>query len=527
MSRIIKQLPFWSFFNDFVKIAQEHGKWPISGIWASTSKKCGKTDGVVTFANDMCNCYDVNGLPVSCKFVVIRKSKDGERDIFKQFCNIFHENFLSSSFKDFRGENNRHILFANGNEIYFLSAGIRKSLKGSTGSGRPSIVGDYIVLVFDEISEFTRDDITGFESWIRSFNPKAQVLSVKLGNPYYPTHYFYKEFYRNIQIDMEIMKTTGYQFKVCDVVDQLTGLSTKNLLIQGNWRAIQNFKEEPLYINGTPTGYNRYVIQPNKVGPEYVLTQNDLDIFVRHYGEMDKDRAMVEDLGIPGNVSDDNIFYSQWQFVKPAVWEAHTHWRVGIDVGYGATEKSGKTVVYWIGYTPGHHGDIYDELVIDLETRKTLLTSQYDLILDWLEAKRKETLEKTGVYVEQANFRAIVDNSATGFINFINARAGFGDDVIQGRCMNWINFEPCELRTMKMGESNDYKVSMAIPYTRDNFSNGFWRCDKVKCPELDNEFTINEFKKDNAGNSTLKMQDGKDDGITAFWYGIEELIIYQ
>jgi hypothetical protein len=34
---------------------------------------------------------------------------------------------------------------------------------------------------------------------------------------------------------------------------------------------------------------------------------------------MDKDRAMVEDLGIPGNVSDDNIFYSQWQFVKPAV----------------------------------------------------------------------------------------------------------------------------------------------------------------------------------------------------------------
>jgi hypothetical protein len=60
------------------------------------------------------------------------------------------------------------------------------------------------------------------------------VLSVKLGNPYYPTHYFYKEFYRNIQIDMDIMRTTGYQFKVCDVVDQLTGLATKILLIQGN-----------------------------------------------------------------------------------------------------------------------------------------------------------------------------------------------------------------------------------------------------------------------------------------------------
>lgn len=522
-----QQLPFYSWLNDFVKLAQDRQDWPVEEVDFAGSRYCGKTRAVATFSNDMCNCYDISGIAIPVCFLIYRKTKEGETEIFNDYVNIFESNLLSSTYKKYYGINNRKFVFANGSSIFFKSVGVRKK-KSSAGAGLASCKGDYIVLVFEECFEFSETEMSDIEKAVRGFNPTAKILKMKICNPYYPTLPFLKTFYQTQPIDINAMETIGYQIGIYDSFNWITGLKRKKLLIQANWRAIQKFRIEPLFIDGKPTGYNRYIAIDNDIGPKRVIPQSKLDDLVEDYGRIDYERARVNDLGIPGNIDNDNIFYAQWIKVKPAVWEPHECWRVGVDVGMGATGKSGKTALLWIGYTPWEHGDIYEELTIGLQEKKEMNgTQQYEYILDWLEKMKQKTYEKTGVIVDTTNLLAKVDSSAIEFIKYINCRAGLGNEIIQGRNMEWIDFMPCEIRTIKFGDTNDYKLSLAIPYTRNNFDNGFWRCNKELCPNLDNEFTVNEWKKNLSGETTLKMENDKDHSITAFWYAIEELIIYK
>lgn len=526
MERLPQQLKNWSFLNSFVVLASKRLPFPVNELQFLGSRFCGKTRAIATFANDMCNCYSLDGKPVKSCFIIYRKTKDGEAEVFKDYLSVFEANFLSTEYKKHISENNRNIIFKNGSALYFKSVGVRKRENGSSvGAGLASCRGDYIICVLEECFEFSEQEMSDIDKAIRCFNPSSQILFVKICNPYYPTLPFIKNFYLTQPLDINAMKTCGYQMGIYNSVDKITGIVRKKLLVQMNWRAIQNYKEEPIIVDGVPTGYNRYIAIPNNEEPKIVVPQYKLDSLVEDYGRIDRERAMVNDLGIPGNIDDDNIFYSQWKNVKDAVWYPHENWVAGIDVGSGISGKSGKTGILWIGYTPKLHGDIYAELAIGLQEKKEIIgLEQYELILDFLEQMREETYQKTGILIEKMN--AYVDNSAVDFINYINVRAGNGDERIIGRNIDWINFVPCELRTLKIAGEKSNILSLRIPYLRRTCDSGFWRCDRVRCPTLDNEMTTIQWAKDKSGNGTTKMEDDKHHLIDAWCYGVEKNIIY-
>ena len=241
------QLPFYSFFYDFVKLAQDKQDWPVEEIDLVGSRYCGKTRAAATFMNDMCNCYDKDGNPITSCVLIYRKTKEGETEVFNDYCNIFDSNLLSSEYRKFIGINNRKIVFANGSSIYFKSVGVRKKLS-STGAGLASCKGDYIFLVFEECFEFSETEMSDIEKAVRGFNPQSKLLKLKVCNPYYPTLPFLKTFYQTQPIDINAMETKGYQMGIYDTYNWITGLKRKKLLIQANWRAIQNWREEPLFI---------------------------------------------------------------------------------------------------------------------------------------------------------------------------------------------------------------------------------------------------------------------------------------
>ena len=520
-TRISKQLPFYSFFYDFCKLAQKHLQFPVKEIYLCGSRVSGKTDATAIFGSDMCNIYDEQGVCVNISFVIWRKTKPGEAGVFKEYSQIFENNLFTSPFKKYVSEGKRRFKFNNGNSVYFKSVGERSGGEGKSavGAGEASLQGEYIIHVFEEFFEFTQQDISDILKAFRTFNPDAKVLSIFICNPYYPSLPMLKEFYRVQPTNILDLKQKGYQCGIYNVVDKITGINTKKMLIQVNWRAIQNWKEEPLQ-----GGYSRYIAIDNKVGPKIVIPQWKLDDLVKDYSLIDFERAQVNDLGIPGDINSDNIYYHYWNKLDNAIWRPHEKWYCGVDIGSGVSGKSGKTGCVWIGASQDK-ADIYNELCLDLREKRNLTgAEQYDKIIDFVIQMREETYRNTGQLIDFIQVK--VDNSAVHAISYLNVRAGAGDERIKGRNIDWIEFVPCELRAYKVPGKSDNIVSLRIPFERNTFSTKYFRVDKNRCKELDNEFSMCEWDKTKQNVGKMKRKDGQDDMITAFEYGVEELMIY-
>lgn len=414
-------LPHYSYYNDILSSIQHKQPWLLSEVYEVGARFCGKTINVGAAVIKAHNTINDFGEIAKVGSLILRKNRDSMCDTWDDYLKLFKDEIQEQGATPIKSEHK--IYYENGNKMVFDFV---KKQSRLYGKGKSQIEGDYIFCVFEEATEFTKEDIRLVYNAVRGWNPKAQIITIFITNTDVPSSYVIKKCRNIMSFDEQTLYNIGYQFRLIN--DDTSSEHKKMLIHYINWRAIQKYHKEK--APNTKLGY-RYVADEPIIVPQYKL-----DNLVKAY-DIDEVGAKVDDIGYPGgDVS--YVFLRYLSFVQPAVYYNHSFIVGGGDVGFGKKRGSGYTGFLFVGYDKDGTIDVYNEFKWDQKVEYKNTIEILSMVVEfYTQCAIKYCQMTNSVINEKYPLIVKVDWSAAESIDILN-------DVSRQRgCSSWLRFVPC------------------------------------------------------------------------------------
>lgn len=333
----------------------------------------------------------------------------------------------------------------------------------------------YIIVFFEERFEFAEQDIRAMVEAIRSINPEnkdVQMLYINACNPWAKSSPYISYCGRYQTWNINILKTTGSQVGIYDIPIG-DGKVKRALFHYTNWRVAKDY-----------------------------LPESDIKTILDTWN-FDKKRAATTDWGLPGYETG-AIYTHLLNNLGIAIYQEHTYLTGGMDYGWGRDNNSGKTVCYFMGYTPANGIDIYGEYVQSNHIIAKAPDKVANEIVNFYYNQMKEYTTRIGWPGTSLNLTVKVDNMAIGMIQLLN-------DTAKKYGLKWLRFTT----SAKFPVNDRIEITLSAMYRHQlRLGNG------VKLLKDEMELAFYEETK----SGTQKRAKVNDHGLNAFEYGMESFM---
>ena len=368
---------------------------------------------------------------------------------------------------------NHSIMMAYNQPIRFLGINTTKKGMPAKKSGLAKFGNvRYIIVFFEERFEFEETDVRAMVEAIRSISPNnknVQTLYINACNPWAINSPYISYCSKYMTWDINILKTTGSQIKIVDI--PMEGGKIKRALFHyTNWRIIKD-----------------------------LLPESEIKKILDTWN-YDKRRAATTDWGLPG-YEQGAIYTHLLNNLGNAIYQEHLYVVGGMDYGWGREKTSGKTVCYFMGYTPNNGIDIYGEYVHSNYEKARGPDAIYEEIVRFYYEQMKEYTRRIGWPDTAVNLTVRVDNMAVGVIEGLN-------NVVRKYGIKWLKFVKC----VKFPVNDRIEITLSAMYKHQ-----IRLAPDVKL--LKSEFELAFYEESKSG--VQKRAKVNDHAINAFEYGIE------
>lgn len=468
----------YSYLYDIVRCVRDKQKILADEINCVGGRKSGKTTAFVLLWVLLCLYCDTSYFG----FIAVRFLKSDAINLYEDIMailDVYHIKYETSR--------SRMTFTINGNTLRVI--GVNETRKKVNSAGLPRFGNVlYTFIFFEERFEFEEDRVNGVLEAVRSIGgvinqqKEPQRIVLNAANPWAKTSKYIEYCSKWQPWNIKILKETGSQIGMYDIPikqDDGTLIYKRTIFHYTNWRVCRKF-----------------------------LPQADIKAILDTWN-IDKKRAAVSDLGLPGYESGAIYTHVLDKIVPNTMYVEHEYLLGGGDYGWGRDERSGKTVFLFGGCSLSGSKvgiDIYGEYVSD---NHNFVKNENVLVEEIVQfyVRNMNIYCERNLLMSKPLLTVRVDNANVSFITLLN-------NYCTNRKITWLRFIKCR----KFPVADRIEITLSIignQYLRLNEKDNYYPVKLLK-----SELELSRY----APTENQKREKKDDHSLNAFEYLMEPVM---